>query len=89
MRTVVPREATLDEFGLRFVYVIEAEGEGWVARRRRVAVRPLPFRPAELEVVSGLAEGEWVAISDIRQLRDGERVRRNGGPVQGDGESAS
>ena len=81
LRTVVPRDATLDEYGLRFVYVIEPESGGWVARRRRIAVRPLPFRPAEFEVVSGLAEGELVAVSGVRQLRDGERVRHNGVPA--------
>lgn len=79
-RTVIPRDATLDEFGLRFVWVIERHGgDGdWVARRRRVAVRPLPFRPGEFEVISGLAEGEEIAVTGMRQLRDGERVRRNG-----------
>jgi RND family efflux transporter MFP subunit len=79
-RTVIPRDATLDEFGLRFVWVVERHGgDGdWVARRRRVAVRPLPFRPGEFEVISGLAEGEEIAVTGMRQLRDGERVRRNG-----------
>ncbi len=80
-RTVVPRDATLDEYGLRFVYVVEPAEEGWVARRRRVGVRTLPFRPTELEVVSGLEEGELIAVGEIRQLRDGERVRRNGRPT--------
>ncbi|HKJ25258.1 MAG TPA: efflux RND transporter periplasmic adaptor subunit [Myxococcota bacterium] len=75
-RTIVPREATLDEFGLRFVYVIETGADGRpVARQRRVVVRPVPFRPAEFEVVEGLAEGEEIAVTDVRQLRDGEPVR--------------
>jgi RND family efflux transporter MFP subunit len=79
-RAVIPRDATLDEFGLRFVWVIAREGEGgvWTARRRRVAVRPLPFRPGEFEVLSGLAEGEEIAVTATRQLRDGERVERKG-----------
>jgi membrane fusion protein (multidrug efflux system) len=78
LRTVIPRDATLDEFGLRFVWVVERDASDgdWVARRRRVAVRPLPFRPGEFEVLSGLAEGEEIAITGMRQLRDGERVRR-------------
>lgn len=79
-RLIIPREASLDEFGLRFVYVIESNGAGdLVARQRRVQVRPLPFRPADLHVVAGLSEGEEVAVSGIRQLRDGEHVRRAGG----------
>jgi len=95
--TVVPREATAEEFGLRFVYVLEPaeDGDAWVARQRRVTVRPVPFRPGEYEVVEGLAEGEAIAITDVRQLRDGERVRRGKGhreratqPAQPDGREA-
>jgi RND family efflux transporter MFP subunit len=78
-RIVVPREATVDEFGLRAVWVIEADGDGLVARRRRIAVRPLPFRPGEFEVTSGLREGEEIAVSATRQLREGDRVVRQGG----------
>ncbi len=78
-RTVVPREATVDEFGLRFVWVLDEGEEGLVARRRRIQVRPIPFRPADFEVIDGLAEGEEIALSAVRQLRDGERVRRRNG----------
>lgn len=77
-RRVVPREATLDEFGLRFVWVIEREAGADVARRRRVEVRPLAFRPGVFEVVSGLDDGTRIAVSDLRQLRDGEPVRVKG-----------
>jgi RND family efflux transporter MFP subunit len=79
-RTVIPREAALEEFGLRFVWVIEEENDVLVARRRRVGVRALPFRRGDLEVLSGLAEGEEIALTATRQLREGERVRRNGSP---------
>ncbi len=77
-RAVIPREATVDEFGLRFVYRIEEQSGILVARRRRVSVRALPFRPGEFEVLSGLAEGDEIALTATRQLRDGERIRRNG-----------
>jgi RND family efflux transporter MFP subunit len=74
-RLVVPRDATIDEFGLRFVYVVDrSQGGVSTLRRRRIQVRPLAFRPAELEVISGLSEGEEIAITSVRQLRDGERV---------------
>jgi hypothetical protein len=43
-----------------------------------VEVRALPFQPGELEVLSGLAEGDEIALGATRQLRDGERVRREG-----------
>ena len=49
-----------------------------VARRRRVGVRALPFRPGEFEVLSGLAEGDEIALTATRQLRDGEPIQRNG-----------
>jgi membrane fusion protein (multidrug efflux system) len=77
-RTVIPREATLDEFGLRFVWVIDAQGDTLVARRRRVAVQELSYRPGEFEVISGLEQGERIALSGVRQLREGELVRSNG-----------
>jgi len=74
---LVPREATIDEFGLRFVFVIGPDGDGsLVAHRRRVEVRPLPFRPADFEVLAGLAEGDEIAVDAVRQLGDGEPVRR-------------
>jgi membrane fusion protein (multidrug efflux system) len=77
-RAVIPREATVDEFGLRFVYRIEEQGGILVARRRRVGVRELPFRPGEFEVLSGLADGDEIALTATRQLRDGEQIQRNG-----------
>ena len=80
-RTLIPREASVEEYGLRFVWVIEQEerkGGALVARRRRVGVRALPFRPAEFEVLSGVAEGEEIALTGTRQLREGERVKRDG-----------
>ena len=82
-RLLIPRDATLEEFGLRFAYGIDRAGEGAVARRHRIQVRTVPFRPTDFEVVSGLAAGDEIALSPIRQLRDGERVR-----IRGDGSVA-
>jgi len=80
----IPRDAALDQFGVRFVYVIEPGDEGLVVRRRRVAVRDIPFRPEEIELVSGLEDGERIATSGIRELRDGAAVRvHNAGAVAG------
>ncbi len=77
-RTLLPREAALEAFGQRYVFVLEP-GEGrYRARRRPVVLRPVPFRPTDLEVVSGLQPGDLVAVSDVRQLRDGEAVAANG-----------
>jgi membrane fusion protein (multidrug efflux system) len=78
LRTVVPREATVDEFGLRFLWVLQPEDGALVARRRRVELRPMPFRPEDFEVLAGLEAGEEIALSEVRQLREGERVTRDG-----------
>jgi membrane fusion protein (multidrug efflux system) len=76
-RMLIPRDAAVEEFGLHSVFVVEAAQAGGnpIARRRRIEVRPLPFRPAELEVVSGLEPGNRVVVSGARQLRDGDAVR--------------
>lgn len=69
--TVIPREASVDEFGLRFVFLVEANDSGSAVRRQRIQVRDVPFRPGLLEVVSGLAPGDQIATTGLRQLRDG------------------
>ncbi|MFP8878170.1 MAG: efflux RND transporter periplasmic adaptor subunit [Myxococcota bacterium] len=72
---LVPHDAVLDEFGLRFVYVIDASPvEEPVVRRRRVEARSVPFQPGTLEVTRGLHAGERIATTSLRQLRDGSRV---------------
>ena len=76
-RLAIPTEAMLDEFGLNYVWVVAPEEGNLVARRRRVAVRALPFEPGRLEVLSGVEPGEEIALSSTRQLRDGEPVRRS------------
>jgi membrane fusion protein (multidrug efflux system) len=71
---LVPRDATLDEFGLRFVYVLERNGAGSVARRRRVRVRDVAFQPGVLQIDEGLESGETIATTGMRQLSDGASV---------------
>ncbi len=80
-RTLVPREATLEEFGLRFVWVVEEGAAGLVAKQRRVVARAVAFHPEAFEVVEGLTAGEEIAITGVRELRDGEGVKRKA-PVQ-------
>ena len=71
----VPREAVLLEYGLHSVFILKEQvGGGWLARKRRVELREIPFLPVELEVVSGLKAGEYVAVSALRQLDDGTLV---------------
>ena len=56
------------------------EGGGGAERvsRRRVVTRVVPFRPDLVRVVEGLVEGERVAVSSVRELRDGMSVRVRG-----------
>jgi len=76
-RMLVPRDAIQEEFGLAFVYVIEPGAEATVASRRRVEVRDVPFLPSECEIVEGLEPGEEIAVSAVRQLREGTSVVRS------------
>jgi len=71
----LPLDAIVDEFGLKHVYAVEGDGDGWVVRKRRIALREIPFDPTRFEVVEGLADGDRVAVSSVRQLRDGMAVR--------------
>ena len=74
----IPSRAVQSEFELEYVYILEpAAGENAVAvaRRQRVRTRSLPFRPEQLEVTDGLVGGESIAVSGLRELRDGLRVR--------------
>lgn len=67
----VPSRALIREFELDYVFVIE---EGDVARRVRVATRPVPFRPDRVEITSGLDAGARIAVNGVDQLRTGLRV---------------
>jgi len=71
----VPLDAVIKEFGLQYVFVVEETPQGWAAIKRRIDAHAIPFRPTELEVAAGLAEGEQIAISAVRQLRSGMAVR--------------
>lgn len=74
----VPRSAARREFELDYLFVLDARGrrEGVaVARKRRAVVRPVPFRPDLLDVSAGLEPGDVVAVSGVRELRDGLPVR--------------
>ena len=75
-RIVVPREALVQEFDLRFVYLVLPDDDGVLrAQRRRVSVRDLPFDPSQVEVTAGLDVGDRVAVSGVRSLSNGTLVR--------------
>ncbi len=68
----IPARAVIREFELDYVFVVEAPD---VARRVRVATRPVPFRPDQVEVRDGLPDEAKVIVSAVSQLRDGMRVQ--------------
>ena len=73
----IPRRAIERQFELDYVYVLDREtdsGSIAVASRRRVSVRPVPFRPDLMDVSEGLEPGDSIASSGLRDLRDGTRV---------------
>lgn len=67
----LPVRAVIHEFELDYVFAIDDEG---YARRVRVATRPVPFRPDQVEIQAGLAEGTRVAVTSVSQLRNGVGV---------------
>jgi membrane fusion protein (multidrug efflux system) len=71
----IPRRALQRQFELDYVFVLEGEASTAIVRRRRVKTRPVPFRPDLIEVLEGLNDAERVAVSGIRELRKGQRVR--------------
>ena len=74
----VPSRAVQREFDLAYVFVLVPEpGETDVAtvERRRVDARPVAFRPNLLDVGDGLRPGERVAVSRVKELHAGQRVR--------------
>jgi membrane fusion protein (multidrug efflux system) len=71
----IPRHATIREYELDYVYVLESRNGVWHARRRRVSLRPVPFRPDLVEIVEGLDGGERIAETGVAELRDGLSVQ--------------
>jgi RND family efflux transporter MFP subunit len=74
----IPRRAVRRESELDYVFVLEGDPSTPTAHRRRVTTRPVPFRPDLVEVTQGLQDAERVAVSGIRELREGLRVRVRG-----------
>ena len=73
----VPRAATQTEYEIVYVYVLDGQEPPRVSRRR-IATRHVPFRPDLVEVTEGLREGERIAVTRVRELREGLPVRPMG-----------
>jgi RND family efflux transporter MFP subunit len=71
-RVLVPKTAVLEEGGTAAVFVFR---EGRVERR---AVRLGQARGNDHEVVAGLADGEQIVTTGVKDLRDGQAARVKG-----------
>ena len=75
----LPTRAVYTEFEVDFVYVLAEDDDAadGTARteRRRVRAVPVPFRPDLIDIEEGIEKGELVALSGVRDLRDGISVR--------------
>jgi len=67
---VIPEEAVVPEGSKQYVFVIGPEG---LAELREIQTGRR--RPGEVEVVSGLSEGEMVITEGTQKARDGQTVR--------------
>lgn len=66
--TVIPRRATFEENGRRYVYVV---AKGDVVRRRAVDVR---YEMDDILVTDGLDVGDRIVLEGVQQLREGDKV---------------
>ena len=69
----IPSECLVDRGGATIVFAVEANGDTLVARQR--AIRIGLSTPDEVEILSGLAEGDRVVRFGQTLLEDGDRVK--------------
>ena len=72
---LVPAQAVGQDQGGRFVYVLTRPGTGEVATAERRTVETGALTPEGLEVLDGVADGEYVATAGLRALAPGQQVR--------------
>jgi len=82
---VIPEEAMILRGTRKFVYTVN--GEGTVVRK---VVETGERRKGEVEIVSGLEEGEQVVVAGLQKIADGQKVRitRRGADGEGAGTPA-
>jgi len=76
-RIFVPAYAVGEDGDGRYVFLLEAGGEGGtgVVRRTAVEVGPELTPDGRLEVLSGLSEGQQLVTAGVRRLTDGQQVK--------------
>ncbi|MCY3970262.1 MAG: efflux RND transporter periplasmic adaptor subunit [Acidobacteria bacterium] len=72
---LVPPQAVGQDQRDRFVYVLVQSGTGGIATAERRTVETGALAPEGLEILEGVAEGEYVATAGLRTLAPGQQVR--------------
>ena len=67
----LPSRAVLHEFELDYVFVLDEDD---ASQRVRVTTLPVPFRPDQIEIRTGLSNGDRIVVTAVSKLRDGMRV---------------
>ena len=72
---LVPPRAVGQDHGGRFVYVLTRSDAGEIATAERRTVQTGELTPEGLEIVDGVADGDYVATAGLRTLAAGQQVR--------------
>ena len=70
---VVPAKAVGEDADGRFVFLLEGQVDGVVARKQRVVVGNLSSQG--FEILQGLEQGDMIATAGLQTLLDGQEVR--------------
>ncbi|WP_420439871.1 hypothetical protein [Candidatus Palauibacter sp.] len=72
---LVPPRAVGQDQGGRFVYVLTRSDAGEIATAERRTVQTGELTPEGLEILDGVADGDYVATAGLRTLAAGQQVR--------------
>jgi len=70
---VVPAQAVGEDVNGRFVFLLEPDGEVYVARKQVIEIGQLTAEG--FEVLSGLTDGQLIATAGLQTLLDGQTVK--------------
>ena len=73
-RIAVPPVSVGEDRVGNYVFVLERQGDEWIARRRSVSVGEITDR-GEFFITDGLTTGEYIATAGVRRIQDGLQVR--------------
>lgn len=78
---IIPREAVVEFFGIKFCYVVHSQGHDGdtedatlIARRSPVVVYPLASNPRVFRLVQGAKEGDLVVTKGLQHLSEETRI---------------